>query len=71
MFREKFAEKMAVFFGATVAKKRLVKIDQLRGNFLGKFRWKAIRFALIWRTFRTKQEDNFATTTATETLTTY
>ena len=36
IFREKFAEKMADFFGANVAKKQSVKINQFRWNLGGK-----------------------------------
>jgi len=63
--------------------KTIGKNGQFRGSFLGKFRWKAIGFALIWRTLVAKDSNfaffgggkwralAYATTTATETQTTY
>ena len=44
--REKMVD-FARIFGSNFAEKRSVKNDRFRGNFLGKFRWRAIGFALI------------------------
>ena len=55
MSRE-FQGKIRVKFG----RKTIDKKGQFRGNFLGKFRYKAIGFALISRTFLMKQDGSFA-----------
>ena len=43
----RFRRNFAGIFGASFTEKRSVKNGRYRDSFLGKFRWKAIAFALI------------------------
>ena len=45
IFRDRFAE----IFGANLAEKQSEKNGRFRGNFLRKFRYKSIDFAMSWQ----------------------